>query len=145
MGDPLVDPAGVPPLGVVVRSNTGPSYKPRGTACISAICHQREEDSDTSLSPGNIVLQPSPSSSVPLQKDLTLPCTISPAALRPGTAPLPCKLCRARATAYHPDGVYAAQMGEEKVILANLLILNSISLQTPAAAGQDEETHYYNC
>lgn len=53
MGDPLVDPAGVPPLGVVVRSNTGPSYKPRGTACISAICHQREEDSDTSLSQGH--------------------------------------------------------------------------------------------
>lgn len=89
MGDPLVDPAGVPPLGVVVRSNTGPSYKPRGTACISAICHQREEDSDTSPSPGSIMFQPSPGSSVPLQKELTLPCTLSPAALRPGIGPLP--------------------------------------------------------
>lgn len=142
MGDPLVDPAGVPPLGVVVRSNTGPSYKPRGTACISAICHQREEDSDTSLSPGNILLQPSPSSQCPCTP-LTLPCTISPAALRPGTAPLPCKVCRASATGCHVDEVDAAQMGEEKAILANLLILNSISLQTPAAAGQDEERHYH--
>lgn len=41
VGDPRVDPAGVPPLGVAVRSNTGPSYMPRGTACISAICYQR--------------------------------------------------------------------------------------------------------
>lgn len=133
MGDPLVDPAGVPPLGVVVRSNTGPSYKPRGTACISAICHQTEEDSDTTLSPGNI------SSSVPLQKDLTLTCTLSPAALRPGTVPLPCKVCRASATGCHPEGVYAAQMGDKKAILANLFILNSTSLQAPAAAGQDED------
>lgn len=132
MGDPLVDPAGVPPLGVVVRSNTGPSYKPRGTACISAICHQTEEDSDTSLNPGNI------SSSVPLQKDLTLTCTLSPAALRPGTAPLPCRVCRASATGCHPEGVYAAQMGEN-AILASLFILKSISLQAPAAAGQDDD------
>lgn len=52
MGDPLPELAGVPPLGVVVRSNTGPSYMPRGTACISAICHQREEDSATLCSQG---------------------------------------------------------------------------------------------
>lgn len=119
MGDPLVDPAGVLPLGVAVRSNTGPSYKPRGTACISAICHQREEDSDTSLSPGHCAPAIPKLLSPPLQKALTLPC---PAGLRPGTAPLPCKVCRATATDYHTDGVYAAQMREEKVeeILANL-------------------------
>lgn len=40
-------------------------------------------------------------------------------------SPLPCKGCRASATGYHPDEVYAAQMGEEKAILANLLIFNS--------------------
>lgn len=28
-------------MGVVVRSNTGPSYMPLGTACRSAICSQR--------------------------------------------------------------------------------------------------------
>jgi len=52
VGEPLVDPTGVPPLGVVVRSNTGPSYMPRGTACISPICHRREEDSDSLCSQG---------------------------------------------------------------------------------------------
>lgn len=41
MGEPRVEPAGVPPLGVVVKSNTGPSYMPLGTACRSAICSQR--------------------------------------------------------------------------------------------------------
>lgn len=38
VGEPRVEPAGVPALGVVVRSNTGPSYMPLGTACRSAIC-----------------------------------------------------------------------------------------------------------
>lgn len=120
MGDPLVDPAGVPALGVVVRSNTGPSYMPRGTACISAICHQREEDSDASLLPGSILPWQCQAaailgSPVPPQRQFTLPPLCPsvlhaqdlPAALRPGTAPpthllcdglpslLPCKVCRA--------------------------------------------------
>lgn len=37
-----MEPAGVPPLGVVVRSKTGPSYRPLGTACISAICQRKQ-------------------------------------------------------------------------------------------------------
>lgn len=43
VGEPRVEPAGVPPLGVVVRSKTGPSYMPLGTACRSAICMRCRE------------------------------------------------------------------------------------------------------
>lgn len=149
MGDPLVDPAGVPPLGVVVRSNTGPSYMPRGTACISAICHQREDDSDASLLPGSIlpwqcqaaVILGSP---VPPQRQFTLPPLCPsvlhaqdlPAALRPGTAPPPTSCvtaslhscpakCAEPGATGNPSAWVCAVWMEEKAILPSLLIFNS--------------------
>lgn len=133
MGDPLVDPAGVPPLGVVVRSNTGPSYMPRGTACISAICHQREEDSDAPLLPGSILPWQCQAaailgSPVPPQRQFTLPPL---AQTHPPTSCVTASLhscpakCAEPGATGNPSAWVCAVWMEEKAILPSLLVFNS--------------------